>query len=48
MLIAGTIAVVSAESHMKKLEDAIQSCGVTFEISQTRDGNDKAIPGTYE
>ena len=33
---------------MKKLEDAIRSCGVSFKISQTRDANGKPIPGSYE
>ena len=33
---------------MSKLEDAIRSCGVSFKISQTRDANGRAIPGSYE
>ena len=35
-------------SHIKELEAAIQSCGVSFQIQQKREANGKPIPGSYE
>ena len=35
-------------SHIKELEAAIQSCGVSFQIQQKREANGKPIPDSYE
>ena len=35
-------------SHVKDLEAAIQSCGVSFQIHQRREANGKPIPGSYD
>ena len=34
-------------THVKDLEAAIQSCGVSFQIQQRREANGKPIPGSY-
>ena len=35
-------------SHIRELESAIQSCGVSFQILQKREANGKPIPGSYD